>query len=412
MKVAIVNEGLGYPAWGGNWIRTLNLMLPLAGRHDITYICRGAQDHRAVEVARDFYEKHGITFVVSRDFARPNRGIRFYSRLAANLASSLPYSVAAHRSRSVRRAIRHIADTEDIDIWQFEAVSYLDAIPAGASATVLMAHNVESLIWQRLGAAEQNRLKRWYISEQCRKYERFERGMFNRATRVVAVSEEDAALMRDRFGITEPVVVDNGVDVERYAALAHERRPSAGQILFLGSLDWRPNVDAVEYLLDSIMPRIWSEEPNSRLCIVGRQPTPSLVRRACAEGRVELHADVPDVRPYLASSAVMAVPLRIGGGSRLKILEAAAAGLPVVSTSIGAEGLALNADRDLLIADDADGLADGLLQCLRLPEGAEIRARSALRIARQRYDWRQLADRLESVWLDVHRSSQRHMVGH
>ena len=110
MKVLIVNEGLGYPPRGGNWLRTLNLMLPLARRHDITYVCRRSMDEEAVEVARAFYETHGIRMRVSGDPPADNRGISFYARLAANLASPLPYSIASHRSAAVRRNMEALRD--------------------------------------------------------------------------------------------------------------------------------------------------------------------------------------------------------------------------------------------------------------------------------------------------------------
>src|SRR5437868_6353775 len=138
---------------------------------------------------------------------------------------------------------------------------------------------------------------------------------------------------------------------------------------------------------------------------VGRNPSPSLVKQIRALAGVELHADVPDIRPFLKHAALMAVPLRIGGGSRLKILEAAAAALPVVSTRVGSEGLAFQHGRDMLIVDDIEGMPRAILECFRAPESAAERACSALNLVRERYDWPPLAARLECVWIETATSS-------
>jgi glycosyltransferase involved in cell wall biosynthesis len=400
MKVVIVNEGLAYPPTAGNWIRTINLMLHLAKRHEIIYVCRGVDDSDAMRRAVEFYRENGIRAIVVGDPPPAKSGLAFYGRLAANLLSPLPYSIATHNSPAVRQEIRRLAATESIDVWQFEVPSYADALAGTDARTIIMAHNVESLIWKRLYETERQPLKRWYIGQQWKKYERFETTSMSLATRVVAVSEEDAALFRSRFGIENPAVVDNGVDLAFFAEGSDRTGFNPKQILFLGSLEWRPNVDSLDLLLDQILPEVLAQEPEARLCIVGRNPSPGLLRRAEANPSVELHADVPDVRPYLARSGVMAVPLRIGGGSRLKILEAIAAGLPVVSSRVGCEGLSFQPDRDLLVVERPEEMAAALLRCIRDPAGAAEMGARGREVAHERYDWSQLAGRLESIWYE------------
>jgi polysaccharide biosynthesis protein PslH len=402
LKVVIVNEGLGYPPKGGNWLRTLNLMLPLARRHEITYVCRGAKDEQAEQIARSFYAENGIRIRVCGEPPADKKGPAFYARVAANLASRLPYSIASHRSEDVRREIRRLANSENIDLFQFEAsLGYADALTGIGARTIVMAHNVETLIWERLYQTEPQPLKRWFIGHQLRKYERYERAVMQGASRVVSVSREDAALMRERFGVSDPAVVDNGVDVSYFAAAAATRRPDPKQILFLGSLDWRPNLDGIDVLLARIMPEVLAAEPDAHLAIVGRNPSPALIRRLRREPNVDLHADVDDVRPYLARSAVMAVPLRIGGGSRLKILEAIASGLPVVSTRIGCEGLIFEPGRDLSVVESEDEMAAALVDTIRNPTRAAEMVRRGRTVIDAHYDWSRLADRLEQVWFDL-----------
>jgi glycosyltransferase involved in cell wall biosynthesis len=402
LKVVIVNEGLGYPPKGGNWLRTLNLMLPLARRHEITYVCRGTKDERAEQIARSFYAENGIRLRVCGEPPADKAGPAFYAKVAANLASPLPYTITSHRSEDVRREIRRLATSEDIDLFQFEAsLGYADALTGTGARTIVMAHNVETLIWERLYQTEPQRLKRWFIGNQLRKYERYERAVMQGASRVISVSREDAALLRERFGVSDPAVVDNGVDVSYFAAAATTRRPDPKRILFLGSLDWRPNLDAVDVLLARVMPQVLAVEPDAHLVIVGRNPTPALIRRLRREPNVELHADVEDVRPYLTQSAVMAVPLRIGGGSRLKILEAIASGLPVVTSRIGCEGLIFEAGRDLCVVEGEDQMAAALVETIRNPARAEEMVKSGRTVIDAHYDWSRLVDRMEQVWLDL-----------
>jgi polysaccharide biosynthesis protein PslH len=401
LKVVIVNEGLGYPPKGGNWLRTLNLMLPLARRHEITYVCRGAKDEDAEQVARSFYAKNGIRIRICGEPPADRKGPAFYVRVAANLASPFPYSIASHRSEDVRNEIRRLANSENVDLFQFESLGYADALAGTRARTMVMAHNVESLIWERLHQTERHRLKRWFIGHQLRKYERYERTVMQGASRVVAVSREDAALLKERFGVSGAAVVDNGVDVKYFAPTAAARRPDPKQILFLGSLDWRPNLDAIDVLLTQVMPQVLAAEPNAHLSIVGRNPPATLVRRLRREPNVDLHADVADVRPYLACSAVMAVPLRIGGGSRLKILEAIASGVPVVSTRIGCEGLIFEPGRDLSVVETEEDMAASLVETIRNPGRAAEMVRCGRTVIDAHYDWSRLADRLEQIWFDL-----------
>lgn len=397
MTVVIVGGSLPFPPTAGNRIRTLNLLVRLAKNHRIIFLCHknANTDEELQGIA--YLNERGIETITVEHQVPSKSGVGFYARLAANLFSNLPYSIASHVSDSVRRAVDELASREKVDLWQAEGLPYFESLTHLTSArTMIMAHNVESLIWQRYYETEKQPLKRWYIGQQWRKFERFERKAFQAATRVVAVSEEDAILARERFGTDRIDVVDNGLDRQFFEEVvpAHE----ANRILFLGSLEWRPNLDAVGLLLDKIFPAVKQAIPEAKLWIVGRNPPESLSKRVQDLTDVELHANVADVRPYLARSALMAVPLRIGGGSRLKILEALGAGLPVVSTRVGAEGLRLISGTDLEIVEDESGLAPALIDLLRHPERAEMQASNGRRSVLGHYDWDSLAAKLEESW--------------
>jgi polysaccharide biosynthesis protein PslH len=193
-------------------------------------------------------------------------------------------------------------------------------------------------------------------------------------------------------------VVDNGIDRNYFEAVQPD--PDPATILFLGSFDWRPNLDAVGLLLDRIFPTVRVAEPAARLLLVGRRPPQALVRRIADIPGVELHGDVADVRPFLATSGIMVVPLRIGGGSRLKILEATACGLPVISTRVGAEGLELVPGEHYLAADEPEVMSEALVSWIRDPRPARAMADRTRAFVFERYDWNKLAERLERVWFD------------
>jgi glycosyltransferase involved in cell wall biosynthesis len=398
LHVAVVDEELPYPPVTGKRLRTFKLLVRLAGRHRITYLAhRNADPAEASEAAR-VLAGYGIEPVVVGRAVPAKSGPGFYARLAANLLSPLPYSVASHRSRALQRAIAACAASGTVDLWHCEWTPYAANLGGLTGARrLVMAHNVESLIWQRYHETEPNPLKRWYIGEQWRKFERFERRAFAEADTVVAVSPEDAALITRRFGARHVDVVDNGVDTDYFQPRPGERDPM--QILFLGSLEWRPNLDAVDQLLEHVFPAVRAAEPGARLCLVGRNPPPTVHLRAAEQANVELHANVPDVRPFLARSGVLAVPLRIGGGSRLKILEALAAGVPVVSTRVGAEGLWLEPGRHLTVVERPEDMAAALVQVIRAPGPAQAQAECGRQRVLARYDWGLLADKLEQVWL-------------
>jgi glycosyltransferase involved in cell wall biosynthesis len=397
MNVVVVDGDLAYPPTSGKRLRTLNLLLPLAKRHRIVYMARNNDDARAGRDAAAFLRDHGIEPHVSDESVARKSGPLFYARLAANLVSPLPYSVASHDRPVMRQAVREYAAKNPVDLFQFEWSPYVRTLGDWPGARrILIAHNVDSLIWQRYFETAANPLKRWYVKQQWRKFDRYEKTVFPAMDRMVAVSEDDARLMRREYGVTRVDVVDNGIDRAFYESVQGPHDPK--RILFLGSLDWRPNLDAVDLLLDRIFPEVQAREPEARLLVVGRSPPPALVQRVRATPGVELHANVADVRPYLAECGLMAVPLRIGGGSRLKILESLAAGLPVVSTRVGAEGLELESGRDLVLVDAAERMADALVEQMRDPTAIRKMTEQGRRWVLERYDWNVLAGKLEQVW--------------
>ncbi len=408
LNIAVLDEELPFPLTSGKRIRTFNLLARLAHRHRVTILCHRNPDRDEALDAEEAFRTHNIkTIVVDR--AVPSKsGAGFYARLAGNLLSPLPYSVATHTSPALALAIREFADANSVDVWHCEWTPYAEVLRTALgdeladSRWTVMAHNVESLIWKRYLEAESNPVRRWYVRKQWQKFERFEQWAYSAASRAIAVSPEDAKLMRDEFGATRTAVVENGVDVA-YFQPQHDVDRDPSRLLFLGSLDWRPNLDAVAILLDEIFPKVREKLPNATLSLVGRRPPEWLKERAATMPGVRVFADVPDVRPFLATCGMLVVPLRIGGGSRLKILEALAMETPVISTRVGAEGLNLSPERDLIVTETPAEMTDRILEAVRHPEEFQETAEHGRRRVLANYSWDPLADKLEQVWHSVSR---------
>jgi glycosyltransferase involved in cell wall biosynthesis len=398
LHVVIIDEELPYPATSGKRIRTLNLTLRLARRHRLTYVCHRNADPDEARRAAEFLADHGVAVRTADWTPPPKSGPAFYVRLAANLLSPLPYSAAIHDSPALRGVLREHAASHPVDLWHCEWTPYVQALrglPGGRRLVV--AHNVESIIWRRYCENEPHPLRRWYVGRQWRKFERFERRVMGEVDRAVAVSDLDAERLRRDFGARRVDVVENGVDPAYFRPEAVRREPD--RLLFLGSLDWRPNLDGVRLLLERVFPAVRAAVPSTHLCLVGRRP-PEWLRRAADAPGVELHADLPDVRPQLARCGLMVVPLRVGGGSRLKILEALAMNTPVVSTRVGAEGLELEPGRHMTVVEDVDDLVGAVIAAVRCPNTMEEQARAGREAVLRRYGWDRLAEQLERVWVD------------
>ncbi|MBO0698102.1 MAG: glycosyltransferase, partial [Zavarzinella sp.] len=262
LHVAVLDEELPFPLTSGKRIRSFHLLTRLAKSHRVTYIAHQNADPDEERLAAKVLREHDIVPVMVDYRVRPKAGVGFYGRLLGNLFSPLPYSVATHASRAMQIAINKLDANDPPDLWHCEWTPYAHAMRGRPSRWVVMAHNVESVIWRRMAEAEANPLKRWFIRQQWKKFEAFERWSYTSATRAIAVSRGDADRIEKQFGARDVAVVDNGVDTGFF-----QPDPDAvgdpHRVLFLGSLDWRPNQDAVRLLLDAIFPKVQTAEPRA-----------------------------------------------------------------------------------------------------------------------------------------------------
>lgn len=399
ISVLVLDEEIPFPLNSGKRIRTWNLLRHLAPRHSITFLCYGSPG----DPRQSPLEALGIR-VVTIPGLPASGSPAFYIRALANIASRWPYSVSRHHTRRFSRAVRRLVAAEHFDLVHCEWTPYASYMAAiGDLPMLIMAHNIEATVWQRRAQYSGHGAEQWYMRMQAAKMARFEKRSFARAAYVAVVSEPERETAV-RWGARAASVVSNGVDTEALMPGPEALEPDS--LLFLGSLDWQPNRDALLYLLREILPDIQAENPRATLRVVGRQPAANLKEQVEERPGIEWIGEVPDIRPYFARAAVVLVPLRIGGGSRIKILEALSMGKAVVTTRVGAEGLNVIPGKHCLVADDAREFSRCVLELLEAPERAAELGRNGRNLVVERYDWSRIARDLERAWIATVRAGK------
>jgi glycosyltransferase involved in cell wall biosynthesis len=377
--LAVTSE-LPWPLASGGHLRTYHLLASLARRFDVRLVVpspAGEADGRAA------LARAGV-FVRAVPIG-PRRAVGEGWRIAEAAIRRDPYVLyARHRRRAVLRALREEAARLRPDVVYLDHLdSYLYAGVAAPAPIVIDMHNVYSTLAERAGHEAAGFLRRRYLGAEAARLRRKEQSAARAAHTLFSCSEDEAGYFRG-LGAARVEMVPNGVDTASYPWPA-PRLDAGPTVLFIGALDWTPNVHAARFLATKVMPAVRARVPGATLAIVGRRPTADVL--ALAEpGRVAIAADVPDVRPYWQRASLLAVPLEAGGGTRIKIVESFAAGVPVVSTPIGCEGIAGRHGEHLLVAS-RDDFAGAVTAVLTDPAAAAVRAAAARFLAEREYDW-------------------------
>jgi len=319
---------------------------------------------------------------------------------ALQLLSELPVNVVADRTPAGLAAVRELTDRKDIDLVVFDFVHSAVLQPArSGTPAVCFTHNVEAEIFARHAQQAPNRLRRWLWTSQHRKMQRFEGQSLRRFERVIAVSERDAKAFRERYGVAHAEAIPTGVDLDFFAWQAPPPVDArqAPTVVFTGSMDWRANIDGVQFFLDQVWPRVLAARPEARFVVVGRNPPASLQAAARQVKNVEFTGFVDDVRPYAHAAHAFVIPLLVGGGTRIKAFEAMAMGCPVLSTTIGMEGLDAEPDLHFVQRDTAADLAQALLSLLADAALRERLSRSARALVEARFGHKQVASVFEDI---------------
>lgn len=385
MKILWVNANFMHPTNKGGSIRSLGMLRHLHQRHEIHFAALA--DPRLPEGPERAGEYSHRAYPFPHQ--APDRGsFRFWVQLLGGLVSPLPVAVERFHVPAFGRELEQILRRERFDRAVVDhlmpAVHYPD-LPH----SLLFQHNVETIIWRRHAEKASTPIHRAYFQLQARRMFAFERRVCHEVGHIVVVSPRDAAWTRELFGISKVSEVPTGVDLEYFTPPAET--PKEHDFVFVGSMDWLANVDAVLYFVREILPLIRRRRPQATLAVVGRRPAPEIEKLAREDSGITVTGTVPDVRPYLWSSRLSIVPLRIGGGTRLKIYEAMAAKSPLVSTSIGAEGLEYTDGENVRIADTTEQFAEQCLDLIDNPQDAARLADTAWQMVESRFTWDKVA---------------------
>jgi len=394
MKILILSGRLLYPANTGARIRSSRLFERLARIHDVTIAClktafEGPDELQLMRACCSRLET--VDWTEHAKFTPA-----FWSELALNLFSPYPYTVVKYVSPRMQQRLRNLLKDSEYDVLVCDFVQpTLNALELPFRPKILFQHNVEAVLRERHYRQTFNPLARAFLYWEWVRLRRFEGFAAHRFDHCIMVSNEDCCTMKDLYGVTHTSAIPTGVDVEYF----QPREPEAAghHLVFTGSMDWLPNEDAIQFFVRDVMPLIRRVLKEVTFWVVGRDPSSAVRRLGQDNPDVKITGTVPDVRPFIDRASVYVVPLRIGGGTRIKIFEAMAMEKAVVSTRVGAEGLPVSHGANIVLADDAQAIARETVALLRDSVSRRRIGRAARRLVVDNYTWDAAARRFSDI---------------
>jgi len=392
LRILVLSPGLPYPPIWGFGIRVLQFLRLLARRHDVTLLTYEEPDEREKVAAVAALGVEVITIPRAKASERDKRRAQLSSVFTA-----ASYQRRSLSSDLMQAKLTELASSRRFDIVQIESSQLAGFRFDPRWVIVLDEHNIEYELLYRMYKTEGSAVRRFYNWIEYTKFRREEVDSWRRVSGCVMTSGREQQIMKTLAPSTPSIVGANAVDVEHFCPSAAPVKPNA--LVMTGLMHYRPNIDGAVYFVQEILPRILASRPDTVFYIVGAGATEELKR---LEGpNVVVTGTVPDVRPYAHDASVFVVPLRMGGGTRLKVLEGLSMEKAVVSTSIGCEGIDVVHDEHLLIADEPQTFADAVLSLMNDRERAARLGRRGRLLVEQRYKWESVVGRLESFYSDL-----------
>lgn len=397
MNILWVKIGGLWPPNTGGRLRSFHLLAELSRQHRVTVLTTHTPQEDPTALARElpYCER-----VVSLPYAAPKwRTVRFVFLLLRSWFSRLPVELYKYRIPAIQSEIEHLMKSNAIDIC---IADFLVAVPnvrlGGAVPVIFFAHNVEHVIWKRICQTSASWWQRPLLALEWRKMRRIEAQTCQSADLTVAVSDIDLETLKLLAPQMSGCAIATGVDTAYFSPSSKPTQPL--QLVFTGSMDWQPNEDAILYFIAAMLPTIRNEFPDLGMTVVGRNPGQKL-QVAARNAGIDVTGTVPDIRPFVAQAQIYVVPLRIGGGTRIKIYEALAMGKAVVSTTIGAEGLPLLDGIHFVRADTPTEFAQAVIALLRDPERCRQLGTAGRDLVEKHFAWHQVARDFELKCLQL-----------
>jgi glycosyltransferase involved in cell wall biosynthesis len=368
------------------------MLRQLRQRHEIHYLAPHDGAPEALERSSEFCTK---AWPVRFDLV-PRSSPLFWWQSFGAMFSKLPVTLARKRSAAVGRKVIELLKEERFGVVVCDFLAPTVNLPP-ERPYVLFEHNVETMIWRRYAERGGDPIRRAFFRSQAQRLQDYEISACRRATHVITVSDTDADWVREMCGVSHVSSIPTGVDAAHFSPPSTPEAKFTCDLLFTGSMDWMPNIDGILWFVKDVLPLIRRRRPLCSFTIVGRRPTAAIRALESVDPLIRVTGTVADVRPYLWTSRVAVVPLRVGSGTRLKIYEAMAAGTPVVSTTIGAEGLHVSSPENIRIADAPNDFAGACLELLEEKNTPDDQAIAAARLVRENFSWKTAAARFEEI---------------
>lgn len=395
MKVLVIDEWIPYPLDCGKKIRTYNLLRRLSDRFDITLM--GYADAHQKQ-ALDSMGHIGVNVLPISENRLQKWSIPFFCRVFLNFFERIPFSTVYHIRPEFQRMLFDFVAKENPDVIHCEWTNLAPLLQGlDLRRAVIASHNIESEIWFRLGKNTRNPFKKLVAYTQARKIRELEMFWYPRVSCCTTVSEQDRDVIRG-YG-AQSYVVENGVDVGYYESVGHVDEGNI--VVFTASYDTFSNQDGASFLVKEVWGLVKKDIPNAHLYFVGKHPNYEIKSAAANDSSVHFTGWVSDVRPFIAKAKVCVVPLRVAGGSRLKIFEAMAMRKAIVSTSVGAEGIDVLDGKNILLRDDPRSFAKAIASCLQSKPLCERLGGEAFVHVKSFYDWSALAEKQKDIWYKV-----------
>jgi sugar transferase (PEP-CTERM/EpsH1 system associated) len=403
MKILWAKSGGVLPLDSGGKIRSFHIASELARRHDVTlftfYSALSPDPHQGFK--GPFARVEPLPLDLS-ERASPADMLAY----AANALTLKPFQMRKYCGPVVSRRLRQLLQHERFDVLLCDFLLPAAAVPWDMPIPkVIFTHNVEAAIWRRHFEVSRNPVWRLMAWREFKAWERAERHYTQIADHVLTVSDEDRNAFLEFLPPDKLTTVPTGVDLDFFQPATTP--PDVESIVFTGSMDWLPNEDAAAYFAAEILPLIQTSAPNVTFWVVGRKPTRKVVAIGEATPAIKVTGAVDDIRPYVHKSSVYIVPLRIGGGTRIKIFEAMAMGMAIVSTTVGAEGLPVRHGENVLLADTPEDFARETVRLLNDAALRERLGRAARELVESRYSWSAVTDVLDAVLTKVTAATSR-----
>ncbi len=394
MKILFLSPTVPYPLTDGGRIRVYNLLKQIAENNEVTLLALETQPTDVDSISQ--IQQYGITVhLVKHLHTLPRVSL---PTLLTALFRRQPITVARYNVPTYRQKLQELLASESFDIIHYEMFHTAQFHSEADPPSVLSQQNVDSAIWYRLTDETSNIFYKFAYWTQQIAFKRYERVLSPRFDAVTCTSEIDAAIFEKHCPSDIVKVIPNGVDVTHFTPEFESE--DAAHLIYIGSMDWYPNEDAVSFFADEVLPIISESVHNVKFTIVGGNPSEHVQGLADGDGIV-VTGRVSEIVPYFSAATVFVVPLRIGSGTRLKILEALAMGKAVVSTTVGAEGLALQNREEIMIADEPNHFAEAVIQLLTDPELRKKIGENGRKRVEQDYDWRNIGQKLLTVYESI-----------